>query len=158
MSGQNVTLRPMLPADGPVLAAIFQAAVEDGAAEDYDEEQRAAWAAEADDEIAFAAALASELTLVAVIAGAPVGFVSLKDNERISRLYVYPGAGRRGAATALLDAAERLAKARGAAALEVEASDTARDLFTRRGYEALHRQTTMLGDVWIGNTAMRKAL
>ena len=154
----EVTLRPMLPADGPVLAAIFQAAVEDGAAEDYDEEQRAAWAAEADDEARFAAELAADLTLVAVIAGAPVGFASIKDNQRIERLYVYPGAMRRGAATALLDAAERLAKGRGAAALEVDSSDTARDLFARRGYEALHRQTAMIGDVWFGNTRMRKTL
>ena len=152
----DVTLRPMLPTDGPVLAAIFQAAVEDGAADDYDDEQRAAWSAQADDEAGFAAALAADLTLVAVIAGAPVGFVSLRDNARVERLYVYPGAGRRGAATALLDAIERLAQARGAKALDVDASDTARDLFARRGYEGLRRQTVVIGEVWFGNTAMRK--
>ena len=46
-------LRPMLPADVPVLAAIFQASIEELAEEDYDDGQRNAWAAAADDEQAF---------------------------------------------------------------------------------------------------------
>ena len=148
----------MLPADVPVLAAIFQAAIEELAAEDYDEGQRAAWAAVADDERRFGAALTSALTLVATIRGAPVGFIALEGRETISMLYVYPRAARRGAATLMLDAVEKLAAGRGAKQLEVDASDTARAFFEARHYEALRRQTAMLGDTWFGNTRMRKAL
>ena len=154
----EVALRPMLPADVPVLAAIFQSSVEDLTAEDYDDGQRAAWAAAADDEEAFGAGLATSLTLVATIQGAPVGFISLRGADLVDQLYVYPRAARRGAATALLGAIEKLAAARGAKQLEVDASDTARPFFETRGFEALRRQTAMLGDVWFGNTRMRKAL
>src|SRR5918997_6601215 len=67
---QKPALRPFLPADTPVLAAIFQASVEELTREDYSEAQQAAWAGQADDEAAFGARLAGALTLVATIAGA----------------------------------------------------------------------------------------
>ena len=38
-------LRPFLPADTPILAAIFVASIEELTADDYSEAQRAAWAA-----------------------------------------------------------------------------------------------------------------
>ncbi len=160
MSGEadQVGLRPMLPADVPVLAAIFQASVEELGAEDYDENQRAAWAAVADDERQFGSKLAGSLTLVATLRGAPVGFITLDGRETISMLYVYPRAARRGAATALLDALEKLAAGRGAKQLEVDASDAARPFFEAREFEAVHRQTAVLGDTWFGNTRMRKTL
>ena len=153
-----VALRPMLPADVPVLAAIFQAAIEELAADDYDDDQRAAWAAVADDEDAFASDLNAGLTLVATLRGAAVGFITLKGTERIERLYVYPRAARRGAATTLLDAVEKIAAGRGASQLEADSSDTARPFFEARGYEAMHRQTALVGDVWLGTTRYRKRL
>lgn len=155
---EKAMLRPMLPADIPVLAAIFQAAIEDLAAEDYDEEQRRAWAAPADDEVAFGKTLAGWLTLVATLRGAPVGFASLEGTDRIRMLYVYPRAVRRGVASLLLDAAERLAAGRGSKQLAVDASDTARPLFEARGFISVSRQTVTLGDQWLGNTHMTKAL
>lgn len=151
-------LRPMLPADVPVLAAIFQAAIEDLAAEDYDDEQRQAWSAAADDEAAFGKTLAGCLTLVATARGAPVGFLALEGTDTIRMLYVYPRAARRGVASLLLDAIERLAAGRGSKQLVVDASDTARPFFEARGFDAVSRQTATLGDQWLGNTRMTKAL
>ena len=43
-------LRPFLPADIPMLAAIFVAAIEGLTGDDYSEAQQEAWAAAADDE------------------------------------------------------------------------------------------------------------
>jgi putative acetyltransferase len=154
----QAALRPFLPADAPILAAIFRAAIEDLAAEDYDEDQQAAWAAAADDEAAFGARLAGALTLVATVAGAPVGFASLKGAEEIDMLYVHPGVAGQGVARLLVDALEKLAAARGAKTLRVDASDTARDFFARRGFEPRHRQTVQLGGEWLGNTRMEKRL
>lgn len=151
-------LRPMLPADVPVLAAIFQAAIEDLANEDYDEHQRLAWCAAADDEVAFGKKLGSWLTLVATVRGAPVGFVALENREKIRMLYVYPRAARRGIATLLLGAIERLAAGRGSRQLDVDASDTARAFFEVRGFASQSRQTVSVGDQWLGNTRMTKAL
>ena len=91
--GQAMTqpaLRPLLPADVPVLAAIFAASIEELAEDDYSEAQRAAWASRADDEEAFGKKLTGQLTLVATINGAPVGFASLKGGDHIDMLFVHP--------------------------------------------------------------------
>ena len=151
-------LRPMLPADVPVLAAIFQASIEELAEEDYDEAQRGTWASAADDEQVFGARLAAALTLVATIGNAPVGFIALEGKDAVAMLYVYPAAARQGVASLLLDAIEKIAGGRGAKKLTTDASDTAKPFFEARGFEAQQRQTVSLGDIWIGNTRMTKAL
>ena len=43
-------LRPFLPADVPVLAAIFTASIEELTGDDYNEAQQQAWTAAAEDE------------------------------------------------------------------------------------------------------------
>lgn len=151
-------LRPFLPEDAPLLAAIFRAAIEELTGEDYSLAQQEAWAAGADDEDAFAARLSGMLTLVATVAGRPVGFASLKDNSRVEMLYVHPGLARKGVATLLVEALETLAAARGATALDVAASDTAEPFFAQRGYKAQSRQTNLRGTEWLANTIMKKAL
>lgn len=154
----KAALRPMLPADVPVLAAIFQASIEELTEDDYDDGQRAAWSSMADDEAAFGAKLAGAITLVATIDGAPVGFISLDGSTHVEMLYVYPPVARRGVGALLCDAVEKLAAGRGAKVLTVDASDTARPFFEARGYEAQRRQTITLGDSWFGNTTMQKTL
>jgi putative acetyltransferase len=155
---ERATLRPFLPADAPVLAAIFEASILELTGEDYSEAQREAWAATVDDEEAFAARLAGQTTLVASLAGAPVGFASLKRNDEIDMLYVHPAAVGRGVATVLIDALEKLAAGRGMRVLAVDASDTARGFFEKRGYSAERRNTVSLGEEWLGNTTMKKKL
>ncbi len=115
-------------------------------------------AATIEDEEALAKRLAGELTLVATLGESAVGFASLKDNAVIDMLYVHPAAARQGVATALVEALEKLATARGAVALSVDASDTARPFFEQRGYSAEIRKTVLIGDEWLGNTSMKKKL
>jgi putative acetyltransferase len=154
----KVGLRPFLADDTPVLAAIFVAAIEQLAEDDYSEEQREAWANAAEDEDNFGKRLAGQLTLVATIESSPVGFASLKGKDHIDLLYVHPGFARQGVATTLCDALEKLAAARGATALTVEASDTAEPFFARRGYAGQRRNTLSVGDEWLTNTTMKKSL
>jgi putative acetyltransferase len=151
-------LRPFLPADTPVLAAIFAAAVEELTVDDYSEAQQEAWAAVADDEAALGKRLTSGLTLIATIQGAPVGFASLKDNTEIDMLYVHPSVAGQGVATLLCDALEKLAGGRGAQSLTVDASDTAVDFFSKRGYVAQQRNSVTVNGEWLANTTMKKAL
>ena len=155
---QHVSLRPMLPADVPVLAAIFQASIEELTEDDYDVGQRNAWAAAADDEATFGARMLAGLTLVATIQGAPVGFIALKGKDHVEMLYVYPPAARQGVGTMLYQAIEKLAAARGATALTTDASDTGKPFFEAQGFEPVSRQTVSIGDEWLGNTKMKKAL
>lgn len=151
-------LRPFLPADAPLLAALFRGSVETLAAEDYDEDQIAAWAAVADDEEAFTKKLASNLTIVGLLDGAIAGFATLREGKLFDLLYVHPRAARRGVGSALADAIEKLAAARGASEIVVDASDTARDFFAARGYVAFQRNMVELRGEWLGNTTMKKTL
>jgi len=154
----KLALRPMLPADVPLLAEIFRAAIEELTIDDYSEAQQEAWASAADDEEEFGAKLSGALTLVATFGGAAVGFASLADNTRIDMLYVHPAAAGQGAAAMLCDALEKLAAARGAKELTVEASDTASGFFEKRGFSARTRNTVTLGGEWFANTTMIKPL
>jgi putative acetyltransferase len=154
----KLAMRPLLPTDVPLLAEIFRASIEELTGDDYGEAQWAAWVEAADDEEAFAEKLTGELTLVATLGGAAVGFASLADNVRIDMLYVHPVAVGQGAGTMLCDALERLAAARGTKALTVEASDAARGFFEHRGFAAQSRNTVFRAGEWLANTTMVKPL
>jgi putative acetyltransferase len=152
----KAALRPFLPQDTELLAQIFRDSIAELTADDYDEAQQAAWIAAADDEAAFGQKLAAQLTLIATIAGSPVGFVSVKGQDHIDMLYVHPSVTLCGVATLLLDAVEKLTRSRGATHLTVDASDTAQPFFAKRGFVAQRRQTVPCGDEWLGNTFMEK--
>jgi putative acetyltransferase len=154
----KLALRPMLPTDTPFLAEIFRASIEELAAEDYSPAQQEAWASVADDEEEFAKELTGELTLVATFGGAAIGFAALADNKRVDMLYVHPTATGQGAAAMLCDALEKLATARGTKELTVDASDTARGFFEKRGYTAKSRNTVTVAGEWLANTTMIKPL
>jgi len=154
----KLAMRPMLPTDVPLLAEIFRASIEELCGDDYSEAQQRAWASAADDEAEFGARLAAALTLVATHSGSPIGFASLADNTRIDMLYVHPAAAGQGAAALLCDALEKLAAARGGKEFTVDASDTARGFFERRGFVAKTRNTVLLAGEWLANTTMVKPL
>jgi putative acetyltransferase len=154
----KLALRPMLPDDLPVLVEIFRASIQDLTGEDYSEAQQQAWAGAADDEAAFGKKLANGLTLVATLQGSPAGFASLAGGGKIDMLYVHPAATGQGVGAMLIDALEKLAGSRGAEKLIVDASDTARGFFEKRGYIAQQRNSVIAGDEWLANTTLHKAL
>jgi putative acetyltransferase len=161
MSGEahpKLALRPMLPDDAPLIAEIFRASIAELTGDDYSAAQQEAWAAAADDEATFAAKLAKQLTLLATLSGSPVGFVSLAGNDRIDMLYVHPAAAGQGAGAMLADAVEKLAAARGADKLKVDASDSALGFFQKRGYQAQQRNSVPVNDEWLANTTLHKPL
>ena len=151
-------LRPFLPSDAPLLAEIFRASIAELTTDDYSEAQQAAWMASAGDEAAFGARLAGELTLVATIDGAAVGFAALKGADVIDMLYVHPAVAGQGVGAQLCDALEKLAAARGATKLAADASDTALGFFTRRGFEPQRRNSVPRDDEWLANTTVQKTL
>lgn len=151
-------LRPFLPADTPMLAAIFVAAIQELTGDDYGEAQQEAWAAAADDEERFGKKLAGELTLIATIQNAPVGFASLRGPDHIEMLYVHPSVVGQGVGAMLCDALEKLAGARGAKSLTADVSDNAQQFFQKRGYVAKQRNTVTMNGEWLANTTMQKTL
>jgi putative acetyltransferase len=73
-------------------------------------------------------------------------------------LYVLPAAAGQGAAAMLCEALEKLAAARGSKELTVDASDTARGFFERRGFVPKTRNTVTVAGEWLANTTMTKPL
>ncbi|MBV9560649.1 MAG: GNAT family N-acetyltransferase [Bradyrhizobium sp.] len=151
-------LRPFLPADTPMLAAIFVGAIQDLTGDDYSEAQQEAWAAVAEDEVEFGKKLAAELTLIATLQNSPIGFASMKDNDTIDMLYVHPSVAGQGVGGMLCDALEKLAGGRGTRTLSVDASDNALDFFRKRGYVARQRNSVTVNGEWLANTTMQKTL
>ena len=96
--------------------------------------------------------------MIATLQGSPVGFASLAAGGKIDLLYVHPAAAGQGVGAMLADALEKLAGARGAEKLIVDASDTARGFFEKRGYVAQQRNSISVGDEWLANTTMHKKL
>jgi putative acetyltransferase len=154
----KLALRPLLPADVPLLAEIFRASIAELTSDDYNAAQQDAWAALADDEAAFGARLAEAVTVLGTLDGSPVGFASLAGPDRLDMLYVHPAAAGRGVGGMLLDALEKLARSRGASRLTADVSDSAQDFFRRRGFVPRQRNTVPLGGEWLANTTMEKQL
>ena len=154
----KLALRPFLPVDTPMLAEIFRESVTDLTSEDYSEAQQQAWLSRIDDLEAFAKRMGGQLTLVATLEGSAVGFASLAAGGKIDLLYVHPVAAGQGVGNMLTDALEKLAGARGAEKLVVDASDSARGFFEKRGYVAQQRNSISVGDEWLANTTMHKKL
>jgi putative acetyltransferase len=151
-------LRPYLPADALALRDLFAASMEELTQDDYDEDQRAAWVSVAEDGEAFAAELGKVLTLVVELEGEPVGFASLKDNTQIAYLYVHPWHVGEGIGTALADALEKIATARGASAVSVDSTDTAQEFFKARGYLPMQRSVLTLDDELLSMITLKKTL
>jgi len=157
MTKVTPALRPYLPKDVPFLLRMTRGSITQLAQDEYSPGQIEAWVESFSDAAAFAARLAAGLTLVATIDGFPAGYAMLKGKDEIDLLYVAPGLVRRGVASALIEALEKLAAARGATQLSAKASDVARPFFSARGYEPQSRNTVPLGDEWLGYTVMMKS-
>jgi len=151
-------LRPFLPADTPALQDLFAQSIEELTADDYDEDQRLAWASTAADGEQFARRLGAMTTLIVQVDGEYAGFASLKGNDTFEMLYVHPHFAGQGIGNTLADAVERLAQGRGAKEITVEASDTAEPFFEARGYEATQRNMVPRDNLWLPNTTMKKRL
>ena len=158
VANPKLSLRPFLAADIGLVAEIFRASVDELAAEDYSDSQRAAWIAVADDEEQLGARLAGQLTLLGMMEGSPVGFASLKGGDEVDMLYVHPVAAGHGVGSLLIEALEKLAAGRGARRLTAEVSDSAQDFFKKRGFVPQQRNTVQLGGEWLANTTMEKKL
>ena len=155
---QQFPIRPFLPSDTVRLQDVFAQSIEELTQDFYDENERLAWISRAADAAAFARRLGANVTLLVEEEGEVLGFASLKDNSEIDMIFVHPFAIRQGVATTLVDALERLSKARGAEKLTAEVADSALEFFEGRGYRPVKRNTVPIDHLWLANTTYEKVL
>lgn len=126
----------------------------------YSAEQVSAWApAPADPAVVHGRASDGRTTLVAVDAdGVVLGYGDLEGDGHIDHLYCRPEAAGTGVASAILACLELHATERQISRLYVEASELARGLFERHGFEVKRRRDFEVAGVAIHNYAMERLL
>ena len=157
--GCGVELRAYRDEDCRPTREVFERAVRLTAAGDYSDEQVAAWAPtdmSASDLAAWGVERASAKTIVAAEGEELLGFGDLVDGRVLDMLYVDPGAGRRGIATALLDRILSLARDTGVDTIETDASITARAFFERHGFVVVEQRSPVVRGVGMTNFKMRR--
>ncbi|MFO6447237.1 GNAT family N-acetyltransferase [Erythrobacter sp. NE805] len=156
-------IRPYRPEDAPALAEITLAAIRTTALAAYSPEQVEAWAARYSVQRLLNGAGKGDTILVAAdAADAPLAYTVLEAGGHCDMLYCHPEHTGKGLALALLEAAEAEARAQGVVRLFTEASELARPVFAKAGYEVLHRRDFAIPhedrEVAIHNYAMAKAI
>jgi nucleoside 2-deoxyribosyltransferase/GNAT superfamily N-acetyltransferase len=149
-------IRPFVPEDVDALIGVFQSAVHETAARDYDAAQRAAWAPATPDRAAWQQRLQRNQPFVALWRGEIAGFADLQADGLIDQFFVAAAQGGRGIGQALMDHLLGQARARGLAALHAEVSLSAEGFFARNGFVVLARHTPVRGGVALRNASMRR--
>lgn len=108
---------------------------------DYSQRQVEAWVPDGWDMGAWARRLEKTNPYVADRNGHLIGFAELEPTGRIDCFYCHWQWQRKGVGTALLDAVEREASARGVSRIHCEASITAKGFFIRNGFRLEEERT-----------------
>lgn len=152
-------IRPFIPADAQALAELYHAAVHEIGIRDYSAAQVAAWSPQPKAAATYLEKAADRIFLVAVSNdGDPIGYGDLELNGHIDHLYCRPDHVGSGVGAAICSALEEAAEAQNIRFLFVEASEAARRLFERRGYEMESRRDFEIDGVPIHNYRMSKRL
>jgi putative acetyltransferase len=128
-------VRPFKPSDADALATLFHTSVREAGAHDYSAEQVAAWSPSRPDPETYLKRAESRTLLVAVDEdGQPIGYGDLEPDGHIDHLYCRADKIGTGVGSAIYDALEAAAKSAAMPIIYVEASESARRLFERRGF------------------------
>lgn len=151
-------IRRFQPDDVDALLGVFQGAVHQTAARDYDAAQCAAWAPADPDRSAWAERLQRNQPWVALWQGEVAGFADLQPDGLVDQFFVAATHGGLGIGQALMD--HLLAQARASALCELRAdvSLTAEGFFASNGFVVLERCTPVRRGVALHNAAMRRTL
>lgn len=154
----EIQIRLFRDEDAKAAAQIFYDAVRQGAAEFYDEAQRAAWAVEVPNSEVWGDRLKAQITYVAVSDEQLVGYMTLADDGYIDLAFVRPDRIGTGVAKALYDAVQAKAVEFGALRLYSEASFLAKRFFERQGWSVVKQQIIERHGIKLTNFVMEKRL
>ena len=119
---------------------------------DYTEEQLTVWATGRVDLEQWDRSLQEHFSLIAVDEGKIVGFGDMDSTGYLDRLYVHKDYQRKGIATALCEALEKMVSGK----IITHASITARPFFENRGYKVIAEQQVVRQNIPLTNFIMEK--
>jgi GNAT superfamily N-acetyltransferase len=151
-------LRAFTPMDLPAVVGLFHDTIHQVNRADYSDAQVEAWAPAVPNLDRWQEKLASEHVVVAEIDGEIVGFSSWTEDGYLDFLYVHHAHQRKGIATALYGAAEKLLKAKGLARIHTQSSTTAQPFFLQQGFKVAKSQSVVIRGVPLPNAVMEKSL
>lgn len=156
----DIAVRPYEPTDAAALAEVMFRSVREGARADYSSAQVAAWLPSPMAEQTVRSRAEDGRWVFVAVDGAdrPLGFIDLEADGHIDLLYCVPEAIGRGIGARLYDTLEETARAAGMERLYVEASESARRLFERKGFILRERREVTRRGVILHNYAMDKPL
>ena len=96
MNNPAITLRPATENDLDGMRELYRGTITTVCADDYDEAQRAVWAATADNAERWANLIKEQYVLLAMINGMIAGFSSLRDGDYLDFMYVHKDCQRLG--------------------------------------------------------------
>ena len=150
-----MALRPIVPADQPLLREIYADAIESQASALYTADQVSAWAS-----LAWLPGVLDSTFRDGVgwISGAGAAFAIREPADRLSLLYCRGSEARQGHANALLQQIESDALGEGLACLRTEASQFSRPLLERRGWFVVAPETILIAGIPFERYRMEKDL
>jgi putative acetyltransferase len=154
----HVDIRPLVADDYRAVGRIFFCAVHEGTRSAYTYVQRLAWGGETIDLDRWKARVKTLSGFVAEADSEPVGVITIDQTGYVALAYVLPSATQQGVGTALLSAAERWAKDKGATRLATEASLIARPFFLKNGWLVLEEEHVERNNVILTRFKMHKDL
>lgn len=153
-------IRSYASSDVATLARLLRRSVALLGPKEYSDEQVAAWLKRLPDaEDLHRMSLDGRTVLIAASEDdEPVAFTHLEADGHIHYFFCAPEYAGQGVGGALYDALEKVALEIGLKRLYVEASEAARRLFLRKGFNELHRRDFQIEGVDVHNYAMEKSL
>lgn len=152
----SIFVRRFTPDDVPDIINIFQQAIRQTAAKDYNRAQIAAWSMA--DVNRWRVRQLNRPTWIAFIGERAAGFSDLESNGHLDMMFVHPDFAKKGVATALLKQIEKHAEAEGLQRIFVESSITAKPFFEKHGFAVIKEQTVEIRGQQLTNFQMEKFL
>ena len=155
-----ISIRRYQPGDGAALARVLFRSVREAALADYSVEQTEVWMPQPPDPAWFDDRAADgRVVLVAEDADlGVVGYTDLEADGHIDHAYCLPEVVGAGVGSTLYEALEAEARGRGWTRLYVEASESARRMYSAKGFAVVRRHDFERGGVAIHNFDMVKLL
>ncbi len=145
--------------DAAALTTLMRRSILELAIKNYSTAQVTAWAARVSDAHAFHTRATDGRTIwVAVNETGPLAFIDLEPNGHIDLFFCTPETTGTGTASKLFDTLETHARQTNIKTLTTNASETAKRLFLKNGFELVERCEIEINGVGIHNFVMEKEL